>query len=198
MTITHLLEDFSGSGTNEPVRFVTEDILQDRCRNSFDQGYVAGWEDAVAAREKDVARLSDALSANLEDMTFTYFDALAQMNQNLRALFETLVNAVLPKTMADSFGAHIVEQLHSIADSRLEQPLSIRVALGQKAAVLPLIKHEFSAPLEVSEDSTLGLDQAYIRVGETERALDGAEILKVIKKAIEAHVYQTSEDRLDG
>jgi hypothetical protein len=198
MAIAHLLEDFTASTLGEPTQLLADEALEDERLMSFEQGYSAGWEDALAAQATETARLSETLCSNLRDLSFTYHDALFQMGESLSPLFQTLVQSVLPKALAASFGNHIVEQLHTLAQGKIEQPLSVVVAPGLKHTVQALLQGEFSAPVEVTEDKSLGCEQAHLRVGTSEIELDGDALIANIQTAVEAHNFQYTKDHEHG
>ena len=63
MAISHLLEDF---GTNSdlpgPLTMMSPEDIEDVRLGAFEQGYSAGWEDALSAQSRDRARLSETLA----------------------------------------------------------------------------------------------------------------------------------------
>ncbi len=198
MTIAHLFEDFTASALGEPMQLLSEEALEDERLAAFERGYSAGWEDALAAQADDKAKLSEALRANLQDLSFTYHDALAQMNANLRPLLDTMIGAVLPGAMAASFGHHIVDQLQQLAREQIEQPMSVVVPSGCREPVLALLEQSVPTRVDVSEDDRLEADQAWLRVGDHELELDGGALLEEIRAAVEAFNFQTAKDNANG
>lgn len=129
MTIAHLLENFGIDTTAEPaLPTISEELAEEQRLASFESGYTAGWEDAVAAKDKESSRISAELASSLEDLNFTYHEAQNQLLESLDPMFKVLTSAILPDAMAASFGHHIVDQLSEMAKGRTDQPMQIMVS----------------------------------------------------------------------
>ena len=76
MSIAHLLEDFTLQAGGGQLHVLDEDALEEQRLASFEQGYSAGWEDAVQAQEQSRGQVSAELAKSLEDMSFTYHEAV--------------------------------------------------------------------------------------------------------------------------
>ena len=68
MTIAHLLEDFGVKTPVEPEISISEGDEEAKLA-SFENGYSAGWDDAVDAKDKETTRISTMLAGSLEDLT---------------------------------------------------------------------------------------------------------------------------------
>ena len=199
MAIAHLLEDFSTSEASEgPIRLMSEDALEDMRLTSFEQGYTAGWDDAIKAQAEDQTRISAALAQSLEDMSFTYQEAFSQMLGTVEPVFQALVNSVLPGVMADVLGHQIVAQLCEMARDQAAQPASVVVPVGAGAALRPILAREYSMPVDLVEDPALDHGRACLRIGSTEREIDSDRLLASIREAVEAFFYQTNKDAQHG
>jgi 3-methyladenine DNA glycosylase/8-oxoguanine DNA glycosylase len=195
MTISHLLEDFSASVASEgPVRPMSEEALEDHRLTAFEQGYTAGWDDAILAQTEDQTRVMGALARSLESCSFTYHEAMGQMTKSVRPVFQGLVDAVLPEMMAAAFGQHIVENLCELARDRAAQPAYLVVPPGKAEALKPVIAQGFPMPVEILEDAEMAPDRAGLRVGEAELELDLTQMLGSIRTAVNAFIYQTEKD----
>ena len=199
MTISHLLEDF-GSRKPEPDRRTAlgEEEIEDIRLGAFEQGYSAGWEDATAAQTKDNQRISAALSASLEDLSFTYHEAVNQMTLALEPMFRTLIAAVLPEMMARTFGDHILAQIRLLAQNQLQGPVQLRLPPGSAAAVRPLLSSELTIPVELTEDPALESGQARLQIAGEAREIDCAALIRSFGEAVDAFFYQTSKDIQNG
>lgn len=200
MTITHLLEDFGMPAIPAAVEAaaaaasVTEEVVEEARLVSFENGYSAGWDDAVTAQDKDTQRISATLASSLEDMSFTYHEAQTQMMDNLDPLFKVLTGAILPDVMAASFGHHIVDQLNEMAKGQTGQPFVISVAAGEGAGVRAVLTQNFPVEVKVREDAGLGPGQAQLRIGDAEREIDSEALLGSISESVEAFSYQVQEE----
>ncbi|TMV06849.1 ABC transporter ATP-binding protein [Ruegeria sediminis] len=194
MTIAHLLERFDADPpAGGTMHLMREDALEEERLAAFEKGYAAGWEDALSAQEENRGQFVAALSRNLADLSFTYHEALARMTLSLEPMFQSLVRTVLPQTMAQGFGRHVVEQLQAMAEDQMAQPIELAVPPGASAELGPLLEREFPAPLRLAEDRALLPGQARLRVGAAERELDCRALLASIEQAMEAFIYQARQ-----
>ncbi|WP_278922148.1 MULTISPECIES: ABC transporter ATP-binding protein [Pseudophaeobacter] len=199
MGITHLLEDFGTAVIVPPVvQDVSEEVIEEERLVSFEKGYSAGWDDAVTAKDKENTKISATLASSLEDLNFTFKEAQSQLIESLDPMFKVLTSAVLPDTMAATFGHHIVDQMVDMAKFHTDQPMSIFASPGEGAAVRALLPDSFSTPVQVQEDEQLAPGQAYLRVGSTEREIDSSGLVESIKDSIDAFTYHVKEDRNYG
>lgn len=194
MTIAHLLEDFEINLMDPSrIRLMDEDTLEEYRLTAFEQGYSAGWDDAVSARSEEQGQLNATLARNLEDLSFTYHEALSQMTQSLEPMFKSLIGTVLPQTMDRSYTHHIVEQLKSMAREQVAQPALLIVPSGVSATLKPILSEEFSFPVQLVEESSLPAGQACLRVGTAERDVDCSALLSSISDAMDSFLHQAKE-----
>ncbi len=204
MTIAHLLEDFGMAAMPEPAvaaaaaAAVSEEVVEEARLVSFENGYSAGWDDAVTAQDEESQKISVSLASSLQDMSFTYQEAQTQMLDNLDPLFKVLTSAILPDAMAASFAHHIVDQLNEISKDQIGQPFVITVSPGEGAGVRAVLKQSFPVEVKVREDADLAPGQAYLRVGDAERAIDSEALLGSIRESVDAFSYQVQEDAQYG
>ena len=198
MTIAHLLEDFTMPFDSGPSKLMTEDMIEDQRLASFEQGYTAGWDDAVQAQDQEVTRISTGLASNLQDLSFTYHEALVQMNENLAPLFRRLADQVLPDTMSAVFGQHVADEMLDMAREQVEQPVFLVVAPQEFDAVQTLIKQNDNVTATVRSDQLLTPGQAYLRIGDIEREIDCNGLIASIRSSIDAYIHQTNEEAQNG
>ncbi|MGR3621173.1 ABC transporter ATP-binding protein [Pseudophaeobacter sp.] len=199
MSINHLLEDFGAATVVMPlIPEISEEVVEEARLVSFENGYSAGWDDAVTAKDKEATTISATLASSLEDLNFTYQEAQSQLIEALDPMFKVLTSAVLPDTMAATFGHHIVDQMTDMAKFQTDQPMSIFVAPGEAAAVRALLPEAFSTPVQVQEDENLSAGQAYLRVGSSEREINSSSLIETINDSVEAFTYHVREDSQYG
>jgi flagellar biosynthesis/type III secretory pathway protein FliH len=200
MGITHLLEDFGPATFVQQTDFpeLSEELIEEERAVSYEKGYSAGWDDAVTAKDKETAHISATLTSSLEDLNFTYKEAQAQLIESLDPMFKVLTSAVLPDTMAATFGHHIVDQMTDMAKMHTDQPMSIFVSPGEGTAVRALLPDSFATPVQVQEDENLAPGQAYLRAGTSEREINSSGLVESIQDSIEAFTYHVREDSQYG
>ena len=76
---------------------------------SFEQGYSAGWDDAVAAQQGDQTRIRADLARNLQSLSFTFQDARSHVLQAIRPLILEMVNRLLPEVARETLAPTLDE-----------------------------------------------------------------------------------------
>ncbi|MTI01297.1 ABC transporter ATP-binding protein [Roseibium sp. RKSG952] len=193
MSIAHLLEDFTAQSDGAAVHLLDEDALEEQRLAAFENGYGAGWEDAIKAQEQQSGRLTDELARSLEDVSFTYHEAMTRMALSLEPMFQSLTSMILPEMVDRSFATQIVEQLCQMAQDQIGQPMQLVVPEGSSEAVQNLVPDALSPSPQVIEDPSLRPGQARLQVGTARRAVDNSALLSTIAQAFDAYLHEAKE-----
>lgn len=198
MTISHLLEDFSKSdGSQGPLKLMSQEELEDIRLASFEQGYSAGWDDSIKAQEAEQKRINEHLGKRLEDLSFTYHEALNQMTQAIEPVLRSLTNTVLPQVLHQTLGEHIVQELSKLAQMHANQPATVHVPSGMRAMLDDLISGEFSMPVAIVEDDAMEPDTTVLRIGMAETEINCDDLLSSISEKIDAFYYQINKEAVN-
>ena len=184
MVIAQHLEDFSRqkvaqkSETSETAR----ENLEDQKLASFEEGYSAGWDDAIQAQEKRVSFLNEKLveciesfSIGLEDVKNSHRDACISLNcQVVSKLLALPSDSYFPKAVAvkiaDFSASPDVIGLEVLASK--DQQDSIKRALGDLNGVT------------VSEDASLSLGTARISIKRNEFEMNIEQVEREISEIL--------------
>lgn len=195
MTILHLLEDFDIAEAYPDLSDPEQDEAREDLRlAAFEHGYSAGWEDAVAAHADDHTHATGALARSLEDISFSYHEALGQMALSVEPLLRALIDKVLPAALSATLGEHLVDQIVEMAGDRAAQPVEIVVPAGAGSAVRPVLERDLAMPVRVVEDPALDPGRAYIRLGRAEREIDCDHLLAALAEATDACIHHLREE----
>ncbi|MCR9127389.1 MAG: ABC transporter ATP-binding protein [Rhodobacteraceae bacterium] len=199
MTIAHLLEDFGPGGRLFATGQDEENMeLEEQKLTAFENGYSAGWEDAVKAQDDDHMRLSTQLSRNLQDLSFTYQEAYTQMLGSVAPVLQAITHQMLPRAVHRSLGAVVVEELQTITAHQGAMPVEIVTAPDSLPAVEALLPADLAMPVRIIGDATLMEGQAFLRVGREEREVNLDSLLINITDAIDAFAYQVQKELSHG
>ncbi|MEX0306355.1 MAG: ABC transporter ATP-binding protein [Ruegeria sp.] len=193
MPIAHLLEDFTVPTSGAAVHLLDEEALEEQRLAAFEQGYGAGWDDAIQAQEQGRAQLSTELSTTLSDLSFTYQEALTRMTLSLEPMFQSLVQVVLPETVERGFATRLTEQLCEMARDQIGQPMQLTVPAGTSEQIESILPQDFSPNPRIVEDSSLQPGQACLQVGTARREVDCAALLTAIALAFDAYLFEAKE-----
>ena len=198
MTIAHLLEDFGSAPLQDFSAELGESEGETELLASFEQGYKAGWDDAIKAKSEERGNLSADLGRNLQDLSFTYNEAYGAMTAALQPLMDQIVQAILPTIAQGTLGAHISEQLKDLAADQVGQGIQILVSTENRETVADLVEQQAGIAAEIVADAELGPGQAYVRFGDKERQIDLDEVLSGIKKAVAGFFHETEKGLKHG
>lgn len=198
MSIAHLLEDFGEPAAAQPAPALAGEALEAHRLEAFEEGYRAGWDDAVKAQAEEESRVRADLARNLQEMSFTYHEAYAQVSRALAPLFERIADTLLPSAVRDSLGSHVVEQLTALAREGAEGVAEVAVAPESEAAVAALLEEGLPCQVRLRSDAMLGAGQAEITFGHVEREIDLDAALAAINDAIHAYFHETETEKRHG
>lgn len=172
--------------------------MEDARLASFEAGYAAGWEDAMAAQKDERSAVGADLSRNLQALSFTYHEARAHVLSALQPLLNALVSRVLPETARASLAPIVVEALRPLAELAAGAPVTIEMNPAARPAVEALLAGHAAPPVRLVEEPTLGEGQVYLRLGDREDHVDLDHITDMIRTAVSGVFPPAEEIRQHG
>ncbi|HMO09112.1 MAG TPA: flagellar biosynthesis protein [Paracoccaceae bacterium] len=194
------LEVFDTPGTAPLGIVVAEAGALDEARlQSYEQGYAAGWDDAVAAQSADRTQIGADLSRALQALSFTYHEAREHVLRAVEPLLAELVGQVVPASARAGLGALVVETLRPLAGQLAMAPIRLRVHPGVRAAVEQALLMEPGLPVDLVADPALPETEARLDLGTSERRIDPGETATALAAAVADFFTATlSKDPADG
>ncbi len=153
---------------------------------SFEQGYSAGWDDAVAAQNGDQTRIRADLARNLQSLAFTFQDARSHVLQAIRPLILEMVNRLLPEVAREALDPTVLEALTPMADELADAPLTLVLNPAVRGQVEDLVAQATGLPMVIEEEPSLPEGQVYIRFGSIETKVDLSQVTADIAIAVRA------------
>ncbi|WP_204112692.1 hypothetical protein [Shimia biformata] len=182
-TIAHLLEDFTAL-TPETQGTDGAPAGESELLDSFEQGYKAGWDDAIKAKSDNATNVSDDLAQNLRDLSFTFHEAHAAMMAEVTSVLDDIVAAAIPDILHATMGERLKSELLSLAESQSDQPAHIRAHPDDLDAVSSSLPDSADLPVKVLTDPALTPGRVEFQLGGRERALDVSDIARDIVNAV--------------
>jgi flagellar biosynthesis/type III secretory pathway protein FliH len=161
---------------------------------AYEQGYGAGWDDALRAQSEDIARLRTDLGRNLTEMALNYRDARRHILNALEPLLHEMVSKVLPAIARQSLGQVILEQLRPVADTLASVPVVVRVSPTNRELVQTLLARETDLPLRVETEPTLSDGQAHLKLPGEETLVDLDGVAAAIAGAVAAFFHNEQDE----
>jgi flagellar assembly protein FliH len=153
---------------------------------SFEQGYSAGWDDAVAAQQDDQSRIRADLARNLQSLSFTFQDARTHVLQAIRPLILQMVDRLLPEVARETLAPTVLDAVMPLAESLADAPLTLVLNPAVRAQVEDLVSQATGLPMVIDEEPTMPEGQVYIRLGTSETKVDLAQVTTDIAIAVRA------------
>lgn len=193
------LEIFEAPQSEERSIAMSPVDLEEQKLAAFEEGYTAGWDDAIAAQDAEAARVRADLAQNLQDLAFTYAEAHRNMMQALEPLLSDMVGKVLPDISRQALGPTIVELLMPAARDIASLPVELTVSEQTRHVVEPLVTGLGGLQVRVVTDPLLGPGQAFLRFAEKETRVDLDAVVQAISRAVTAFFQmETEKERAVG
>ncbi|SEL54950.1 flagellar assembly protein FliH [Roseovarius azorensis] len=189
MSISHLLDDFGSYALGTPMA-LTDVALEEKRLEAFEQGYQAGWDDAVKSQTEQARRITADLAQNLQDLHFTYEEAFAAIMTALRPLFDQMTASVLPRLSKATLTPRLVEILHDLAGTHGRQPIQLVAAPADIATLETVLADLTGLTVDLVVDDRLADGQIHLRFGEAEHEIDMQDVLRRIDAAISGFFEQ--------
>lgn len=175
----------AGDGTLQPL--VEATAVEEARVAGFEQGYTAGWDDAVAAQQGDQTRIRADLARNLQSLAFTFQDARSHVLQSLRPLMLEMINRLLPEVARAALAPTVLETLSPLAAELADSPLTLVLNPAVRAQVEDLVAGASGLPMVIEEELSLPEGQVYIRFGTSETKVDLSQVTADIAAAVRAY-----------
>ncbi len=166
--------------------------------SAYDDGYAAGWEDALAARDDEAARLRDAVGQTLQSLGFSYHEARSHLLQALRPLLEAMVARLLPRLAAEAIGPMVADVVMTLAADCADQPVTLRLHPATRRAVEGYLTPPPSLPLTLTDDVGLTPGQAVLLAGPSGARIDLDGAIAEIAAALAAFYDLLPAERRHG
>ncbi|MCX7646877.1 MAG: flagellar biosynthesis protein [Rhodobacteraceae bacterium] len=173
-----------------------EVLAEEQRLAAYEQGYAAGWDDAVRAQADDAARLREDLAQNLRDLAFTFHEARIHVLRSLEPLLRAMADRVLPEVARAGFGAAVVAEAMAAARTAAGAPVDVLVAPASLAAVQAALGEDPALPVRLVADPLLAEGQARFRRPGEESALDLDALLAAIRSLVDDFLSQSQERQM--
>lgn len=189
MSISHLLQDFYDDVT--PVTGDVEaNVPSSRTSSIFEEGYKAGWDDALKAEASNKEAISANLSRNLQDLTFTFVEAKSAAFAEFEELIEIVLEKVLPEAAHETLGQHLANSLKEQAESLVAAEISIVTNLQDVEVVNRVISDIAGVASFAKTDPDLPPGTVSWSIAGSEKTVDVDQLVLAIQEAVRGFVFE--------
>ncbi|WP_425092259.1 hypothetical protein [Tropicimonas sp. S265A] len=159
----------------------------------YESGYQAGWDDAVKSATDENTRIDAELARNLEELSFTFFEAQRHVSLSLETLVMTMAEKVLPALYREHFGALIKETLAPLIEDSGNLTVELLCAPSDLAQITDILQPHNELPLSIRAEPSFAQHQVRFHLGHEVHDIDGDALLTEIRTALETHFTQLQE-----
>lgn len=153
---------------------------------SYEQGYQAGWDDALRAEAQQQSRISADFARNLQEVSFSFHEARAHLVKATVPLLNQLVDAVLPEIAKKTLGLRLMEEMQSLMEDSIDGTIDLMVSPESRLVLERQLPESSTAQIRLIEEPALAEGQVFLRVGKIEREIDIARVQACISDAIQS------------
>lgn len=199
MSVSHRYRNFGGpKGSDAPKANDTSEDDEDQKLQAFEAGYQAGWDDATKAQAEEKQKTAAELSQTLQDMAFSYQEALSKLTVSMEPIVQEIVEKLLPEVLRPVVGTHIAEQINGLMKDQVSGQVEIVVNSDNLSVVQEMMDHALPAPFDLVTDDTLSDGQAFIRFADAERQVDMDAVIEEIGKAMAGFFHDAAQRGENG
>ncbi|NBE07367.1 FliH/SctL family protein [Paragemmobacter ruber] len=179
------LEDFTSAQAEPEVSPTRNDREEEIRLGAYEEGYGAGWEDAVTAQSDARAEREAEATRNLQMLAFGYQEVRHHILRSLEPFLNDVAAQLLPRVARASLAPVIAETLMPLAERLADTPVLLRVAPDVHDLVerlLPPISQ--GIPMILRVDPQLDEGQVMIATAKAEARVDLDAASAAIARAI--------------
>lgn len=176
------LEDFG-----QPVRHRFTPAAQNSpTEDRYDEGYNAGWDDAIAHVEEMQTHIGEQLSERLSALDRSRSEITGDLVAALEPAFRDIFDQLLPRTAERAFLPCLVEEAVDVLRDATQE-LRIMVTPEDVSALEALLERAGIGPdrATVAAEPALAMSQALIRWAGQERRIDFDAVLEGLDTSLD-------------
>ena len=186
MTCPLPLEDFGRVAVQEPTSVIDGERLEAEKLTAFDKGYAAGWDDATESHKAESTTAERALSARLEELSFTFHEARAHVMRALHPFLTGLVDRIVPQVLTETLGYRLNDALIALADGCPDPDIAVHTNPADAEAVAAHLADHARFPTQIVPDDTLMRGLIQMRLGASAVEIDLTAIETTLRDALAA------------
>ncbi len=161
--------------------------------NAYEDGYKAGWDDAVSANSDEQSRISSDLAKSLQEISFGYHEARTHVLENVADILKLMSEKLLPEAAREHFSQTVIERAKELAEGAADAPIEVLVNPQDRAAIETVIGESPPFPISLKEESSLTTGQAFFKSASGEHSLDLTEIETSLRSAVDGFLTTQNE-----
>ncbi|WP_142081611.1 hypothetical protein [Roseinatronobacter monicus] len=166
---------------------------------AFEQGYAAGWQDALEhmRNENDLRHI--AAQEALQAIGFSYNEAHQALSASFLALTQALLDSVLPEAARLALPLCLKAELDTLIQQHTRPSVQILCSANVLGTLGTWIASCTQAEIELVAEPSFSEAQISLRIGSQERVIDLDDVLARVREAFAQHQnWQTRQEQTYG
>lgn len=193
-----LLEDFAPAPQTVLASARSEGLAEEQRLIAFEQGYQAGWDDAIAASDEDQSRVTADLASQLRDLSFGFHEARAHVLSGVEELITSVMQSLVPRIGSEVLPLLVVEHLTELVQGASNTPVKLRVAPANRSAIEAALPSEPGFPLSIEDSEDCAVGQVGFVMGRTESELNLDECFARIEEEVTKFFSENERQLANG
>lgn len=166
---------------------------------AYEQGYAAGWQDALEFMRNEDALRRIAAEEALQRISFAYVEAHAALQGSFLALTDAMLAQVLPEVMHRALAGHLQRELEELVAQNTRLPVRLSCAPSASAALEPILASMPGLSVELVAEPSFTDAQVALSFGAQERMIDLDSLLACMREIVaEGKQRQTDKETAHG
>lgn len=179
-----LLEDFAPVPQTIRASKRSEGLAEEQRLSAFEQGYQAGWDDAIAASDEDQSRITEDLATQLRDLSFGFHEARTHVLSGVEELILSVTRSLVPRIGAQVLPVLVAEHLAELVQGATDIPVKLRISPANRAAIEAALPEDPGFPLTIEDTEDCAAGQVGFIMGRSESELNLDECFARIEEEI--------------
>ncbi len=151
---------------------------------AYEQGYAAGWQDALEHMRNEDAMRKIASEDALQSISFTYNEAHAALEGAFIALLETLISKILPEMTSLAVEKAFEAEIAKLISDNTRLPVRIMCAPASLETLESLVSNVPGLEIKLVPEESFSEAQVSLTLGAQERVLDFDTMLTRLKEIL--------------
>lgn len=187
------LEVFETASTQDTEAVFDAHQAEKLRETAFEQGYAAGWQDALEHMRHEDALRRIAAEEALQTISFSYNEAHAALQKSFLDLTGVLLDKLMPELVRLALPARLAKELAEITARQTTLPLCIRCAPGAVATLGPIVDAASGIEITLVPEPSFTEAQVALSIGAQERRID----FDMMLESLRAYLTDSTERQID-
>jgi len=189
------LEIFETASTDDAESVFDARQAEKLRETAFEQGYAAGWQDALEHMRNEDALRRIASEEALHTISFSYNEAHAALQSSFLDLVQAMLDRVIPQTIPMALPMCLQAELTRLVAENTRLPVRISCAPAACAGLEQIVAGVPGLDIAIVPEPSFSDAQAALSVGAQERIIDLDFVLTRMREILSQNIerQQTSE-----